>query len=142
MLIFLFACTAGDTDTATAEGSDDTADTAAVGEAPVIAALEVIWDELSPGVFQMHADATVSDVEGDLVDGVAKFDVATDAGQPVGFEYMIRACADVSGACWTAPTLIIEIPDVITSNDYTVELWVIDAAGNASAGMTGFLEGG
>ncbi len=143
MLILLFACTGADTDTATAEGTDDTADTAAgLGEAPVIDALVVVWDELSPGEFQMYADATVSDVEGDLVDGVAKFDVATGAGQPVGFEYPIRACADVSGACWTAPRLIIEIPDVITSNDYTVELWVIDAAGNVSEGMSGFLEGG
>ncbi|MSQ01758.1 MAG: hypothetical protein EXR71_07675 [Myxococcales bacterium] len=143
MLILLFACTGADIDTAAPEGSDDTAHTAAsLGEAPVIDALVVIWDELSPGEFQMYADATVSDAEGDLVDGVAKFDVATGAGQPMGFEYPIRACADVRGACWTAPTLIIEIPEVITTNDYTVELWVIDAAGNVSGAAAGFLQGG
>lgn len=142
MIVLLLACAGPDLDTATAEGNDTAADTAEPGEAPVIGTLDVLWQEFGDEGVVMYADATVTDAEGDLVGGVAKFDVATGSGQPVGFEVGIEACADVSGACWQDPHLILAIPDVITANDYSVELWVIDAAGHSSASATGFLEGG
>lgn len=90
----------------------------------------------------MYADATVEDADNDLVGGLAKFDVAADGESPIGFEVTIEDCADVSGACWIPPHLIIAIPDVITSNDYNVELWVVDVAGHTSESATGWLAGG
>lgn len=144
MLVLLLGCAGSDLDTAIADGGDtaDTAADTAAGSAPVISQLDVLWQEFGDQGVVMYADATVADADGDLVGGRAKFDVSTGSGQPVGLDYGIEACADVSGACWQDPHLILAIPDVGTSNDYSVELWVEDAAGNTSAGVTGFLEGG
>lgn len=143
-LLFLAACETTPSDTAAINDVVDTADTAGdPGTAPTITAMEVLWQVFGESdEIVMYADATVTDAEGDLVGGVASFDVATGSGQPIGFDVEIKDCADVSGACWIDPHLIIAIPDVITEYDYTVELVVIDLAGNASAMMAGALEGG
>ncbi len=143
-LLFLVACESTPGDTAAITDVVDTADSAGdPGTAPTITALDVLWQPFGEDdEIVMYADATVSDPEGDLVGGVASFDVATGSGQPIGFEDEIKDCADVSGACWIDPHLIIAIPDVITTYDYTVELVVIDVAGNASVMMSGALEGG
>lgn len=142
MLMFLLACGLATVDTSSTENEDDSGGDSAAGTAPLISALEVLWQEFGDEGVVMYADATVSDVEGDLVGGVAKFDVSADGESPIGFEVGIEACADVSGACWSAPHLILAIPDVITSYDYTVELWVVDAAGHTSEAMAGALAGG
>lgn len=142
MLSLLLACSLATVDTSSTENADDSGAGGLSGTAPTISGLEVLWQEFGDEGVVMYADATVSDPEGDLVGGTAKFDVTADGESPIGFEVGIEACADVSGACWNDPHLILAIPDVITSYDYTVELWVIDAAGNASAGMAGALAGG
>jgi hypothetical protein len=142
MILLLLACGLAEVDTATAENLDGDDSGAGAGSAPVISAMEVLWQEFGNSGVVMYADATVADVEGDLVGGTAKFDVAADGENPIGFLVEIKDCAEVSGACWIDPHLIIAIPDVITSYDYTVDLWVIDAAGNTSEGASGALAGG
>lgn len=143
-LFLLLACTGASTDTAEADDANDTVDTgdSASGTAPTITNLDVLWQPFGDEGTVMYADATVTDPEGDLVGGWANFDVATGSGQPIGFEVEIKACADVSGACWNDPHLILAIPDVITENDYAVSLVVVDAAGNSSVAATGELAGG
>lgn len=143
-LLLSLACASAADDSSAAAGAGDTADTGddvATGTAPTITHLDVLWQPFGDEGTVMYADATVTDPEGDLVGGMAKFAVATGSGQPIDFADPILACADVSGACWNDPHLILAIPDVITANDYTVSLVVVDAAGNASAAVEGALEG-
>ncbi len=141
-MFFLLACTLAEVDTAStaSEGGEDTSGD--VGGAPEISKLEVLWQEFGDEGVVMYADATVADPDGDLVGGTARFDVAAEGESPMGLAEAIEDCADVSGACWIDPHLIIAIPDVITSYNYTVELWVIDAEGNTSEGVSGALAGG
>ncbi len=146
VVLLASACTTEAADTAEErEGGppvDTSEDPEPWGSAPVITALEVKWEEFGDYGVSMYADATIEDADGDLVGGFANFDVSTGSGQPLGFTDPIRDCADVSGACWIPPHLIVAIPDVITANDYSVELVVVDAGHNESAPMTGFLAGG
>lgn len=142
MLFFLLACSLAVVDTSSTNSEDDSATGEAAGEAPTISGLEVLWQEFGDEGIVMYAEATVQDPDDDLVGGIAKFDVAADGESPIGFDVTIEDCADVSGACWIPPNLIIAIPDVITSNDYSVELWVIDVAGHTSESATGWLAGG
>lgn len=142
MLIFFLSCSLAEVDTSSTESVDDSAAGGGAGATPTITTLEVLWQEFGNEGVVMYADATVEDTDNDLVGGLAKFDVAADGESPIGFEVTIEDCADVSGACWIPPHLIIAIPDVITSNDYNVELWVVDVAGHTSESATGWLAGG
>ena len=141
--LFLAACSTESVETGTSAAVNEGKDSAAAnGTAPTITAIEMIWSDAGEAGIVMYARATVSDPDGDILRGLAMFDVATGSEQPMGFTYPIEDCAEMSDACWTDPDLVIEIPDVVTANDYTVALVVIDVAGNASAAMTGSLAGG
>jgi hypothetical protein len=142
MILFILACALAEVDTASTENLDGTDTGEGTGHPPVISSLDVLWQEFGNEGVVMYADAEVVDADGDLVGGIAKFDITADGENPIGFEQAIEDCTDVSGACWIDPNLIIAIPDVITSYDYTMALWVIDAAGNASDRASGFLAGG
>lgn len=141
--LFLAACGAESAETGSSAAANQGEDTATgSGTTPTITAIEMIWSDAGEAGIVMYARATVSDPDGDILGGLAMFDVATGSEQPMGFTYPIADCAEMSDACWTDPDLVIEIPDVVTANDYTVKLVVIDAAGNASEPMTGALAGG